>query len=1223
MGTKQGLILLLVTFFIFLTITIGTTSAVTITVDDDGGADYTSIQDAVNNATKGDTILVYPGMYYENVVVDKQLNITSTDGASVTHVIAASAFDHVFYITADGVTINGFNVSGATGSHEAGIQVFGSSYNKLTNNNISNNRNGIYLSNSCSNILTNNTAARNYNYGIVLSYDCNDNLIYNNLFNNDVNAGFNGINIHNEWNIEKTAGPNIMGGPYLGGNCWEKPDGTGFSQTYYDADFDGICDGSYVVGVDNMDYGPLTPYGGVVTVDDSGGADYTSIKAAIDASNTNATILVYPGTYIENVNVGKQLKIMSTDGASVTHVIAASAYDHVFEIVSDNVTISGFNISGASEDSGIYGSSLHNVILANNNVAYNTYGIHLYGSAKNKLLNNNVVENSYIGIELADSGSNTLINNTVAKNSWYGIRLWYSNNHVLTNNNAVNNNFSGIYLRHSDNNKLTNNIIAENINEGIYLSYYSNDNLIYNNFFNNSVNAKFYGYNTGNVWNTTKTEGTNIAGGPYLGGNYWATPNGTGFSQTHNDTDSDGICNSYYTIVTDPNSIDKLPLRNSIYTVDDGGGADYTTIQAAVNAAIPGATVLVYPGTYVENVNVDKRLNITSTDGAAVTNVIAASTNDHVFEVTADGVKINGFNVSGATYYYKAGICLHYSDYNTLTNNSATNNYNGIFLWGTSNSMLANNNVSKNRDGIYLHSSTDNTLINNNALNNSFSGIYLRFSSNNFLTNNKVSLNADDGILLSGSNNNILTNNSAAGNDVFGIVLEYSNNNMIYNNIFNNSVNTDFIGDNTGNMWIGGTMKLLLNDDEKHTIRTGSSFKLPEGYALNIKQITVEGDKVWMEFSKDGVSLGDEVIDVGSGEATWNYEAVVGDHEAIILFRVLVTDVFQNQVDSLVVVEGLWLIENTLEMEYNIVGGPYLGGNYWATPDNNGFSQTNADTDEDGFCDSPLNKYELAVSNIDYLPLSTTLTITGSCPIDIEVVDPEGFLITKQTNQILGATYREIDINGDGDLNDIVSIPNLKQGNYQIEIIPEQDAEPSETYTLEVSLGGTTLILDKNVPASNIPNQPYNVKITAEREISSYAYNPSINIEKSTNGMNADNSTGPQIIVGDTVTWTYNVTNTGNVNLIDINVTDSKGIEVNCPKTTLEPGESMTCTAIGIAELGQYSNYGNVTAMHGDVEVQDSDLSHYFGYGKKSPGFGILAGLIVIVSITLLRRRGD
>ncbi len=107
---------------------------------------------------------------------------------------------------------------------------------------------------------------------------------------------------------------------------------------------------------------------------------------------------------------------------------------------------------------------------------------------------------------------------------------------------------------------------------------------------------------------------------------------------------------------------------------------------------------------------------------------------------------------------------------------------------------------------------------------------------------------------------------------------------------------------------------------------------------------------------------------------------------------------------------------------------------------------------------------------------------------------------------------------------------------------------------------------------------------------------PSIDIEKATNGADADTASGPTIRVGDPVTWTYNVTNTGESTLTDISVTDDQGVAVTCPAATLQPGESMICTASGIAVAGQYRNVGNVTADANGRTVTDSDPSHYIGF---------------------------
>ena len=109
--------------------------------------------------------------------------------------------------------------------------------------------------------------------------------------------------------------------------------------------------------------------------------------------------------------------------------------------------------------------------------------------------------------------------------------------------------------------------------------------------------------------------------------------------------------------------------------------------------------------------------------------------------------------------------------------------------------------------------------------------------------------------------------------------------------------------------------------------------------------------------------------------------------------------------------------------------------------------------------------------------------------------------------------------------------------------------------------------------------------------------NPAIDIEKATNGDDADTETGPTILVGDPVVWTYVVTNTGDVALHDVAVTDNVTGAVSCPKTVLAVGESMTCTVIGTATLGQYANIGLVTGIAPNgATVEDEDPSHYIGF---------------------------
>lgn len=48
----------------------------------------------------------------------------------------------------------------------------------------------------------------------------------------------------------------------------------------------------------------------------------------------------------------------------------------------------------------------------------------------------------------------------------------------------------------------------------------------------------------------------------------------------------------------------------------------YTSIQAAINAASPSQTILVSPGTYNENLDINKALTIISSGGKGVTTII-------------------------------------------------------------------------------------------------------------------------------------------------------------------------------------------------------------------------------------------------------------------------------------------------------------------------------------------------------------------------------------------------------------------------------------------------------------------------------------------------------------------------------------------------------------------------------------------------------------------------
>ncbi len=107
---------------------------------------------------------------------------------------------------------------------------------------------------------------------------------------------------------------------------------------------------------------------------------------------------------------------------------------------------------------------------------------------------------------------------------------------------------------------------------------------------------------------------------------------------------------------------------------------------------------------------------------------------------------------------------------------------------------------------------------------------------------------------------------------------------------------------------------LVLDSNDKYTIRTGETLDLGKGYTLEARQVDVDGEKVWLEFQKDGEFVDDEILSVGTeGNTTgntWDVELDdIEDEDDVVVLRVHVNQVFQGAVDSIAQIEGLWLID--------------------------------------------------------------------------------------------------------------------------------------------------------------------------------------------------------------------------------------------------------------------------------------------------------------------------
>ena len=211
------------------------------------------------------------------------------------------------------------------------------------------------------------------------------------------------------------------------------------------------------------DYDSSTPGWGVT--------HFNSIQDAINKAHEEDRIIVYAGTYSENIEINKtSLDVFGEDRSLTT--IDASDSGNAVTIVNSSVDLSGFTIqdSGSLADNAVVYVNADNCKIIDNIIKSGKHGIFVNNNDTTTIYANTITSNSGDGIHLNKSDNNDITYNTITSNN-NGIFAYNSSHNTISNNPSIKlNSANGIFLNETCKyNTITNDNISSNTQNGIYL----------------------------------------------------------------------------------------------------------------------------------------------------------------------------------------------------------------------------------------------------------------------------------------------------------------------------------------------------------------------------------------------------------------------------------------------------------------------------------------------------------------------------------------------------------------------------------------------------------------------------------------------------------------------------------------------------------------------------------------------------------------------------------